>query len=207
MEHVKFHNSVKSPSLCLFDFKNTTPPLAVGKMKNPECEVRSCWSRSWWNMDGCHRGTFLRLQRITEKLATHTLSSWLAIAISVSLQLTVCIVCRIRSGGTSPTGPQSDLTATGTGFNPPQHVLQRQTKWLFTIIQVSHIPAREGLELRSKQHLSGRLEEFGGGPACPAKADREVGRCIARNEMKQRCLNSTLKRSLTLLTACQNSFL
>lgn len=117
-------------------------------------------------MDGCHRGTFLRVQGITERLATRTLSSWLSFAISVSLQLTGCIVCRIRSGGTSLIGPQRDLTATGTDLNPAQHVLYRPTKWVFTVIQVSHIPAVKGLELRSKQHLSGGLEEFGGWPAC-----------------------------------------
>lgn len=112
---------------------------------------------------------------------SRTLSSWLSFAISVSLQLTGCIVCRIRSGGTSPIGPRRDLTATGTDLNPAQHVLYRPTKWVFTIIQVSHIPAVKGLELHSKQHLSGGLEESGGWPACLAEADQDL--CSVLQEM------------------------
>lgn len=61
---------------------------------------------------------------------------------------------------------------------------------MFTIIQVSHIRAVEGLELHRKQHLSGGLEEFGGGAASLDKTDQElffffsfsVGRCIAGND-------------------------
>ena len=121
------------------------------------------WERMCLTVDGCHRGTFLRVQGITETLATRTLSSWLSSAISVSLQLTGRIVCRISSGGTSSTGLQRDLTATGTGPNPPVRVLWGHVKWKFTIIQVSHNPSEEGLELCRKQHLSGGLEEFGGG--------------------------------------------
>lgn len=51
---------------------------------------------------------------------------------------------------------------------------KRQTKWEFTIIQVSHIAAVEGLELPSKQHLSGGLEEFGEGPAAWLKPTRTL---------------------------------
>lgn len=141
---------------------NETPPPLSGRW--------GAWV-IWWSLDGRHGGTFLRVQRITETLATHTLSSWPASAISVSLQLTARIVCRISSGGTSPTGPQRDLTATGPDVNPAQHVLYRHTKWMFTIIQVSHIRAGERLELHSKEHLSGGAEECG---AWVAKADQEA---------------------------------
>lgn len=118
VEYVKFHNSVKSLSLCLFDSKTRQSALTVSEVENPrvEGEKLEC---IWWSMAGCHRGTFLRVLGITEKPATCTLSSFAI----VSLQLTVCIVCRIRSGETSPTGPLRDPTATGTGLNPAQHVL------------------------------------------------------------------------------------
>ena len=170
---MKFHSSVKSLSLCSSGSgENKSVALAVSEVKPPpppEWEVRS---RSILVKSGRppRRGTFLRVQRITETLATHTLSSWPASAISVSLQLTAHIVCRISSGGTSPTGPQRDLTATGPDANPAQHVLYRQTKWLLMIIQVSHIPAGERLELHSKEHLSGGAEECG---AWVAKTDQE----------------------------------
>lgn len=83
-------------------------------------------------------------------------------AISVSLQLTVCIVLRgagrggLRAGGTRPHWPpQRDVAATGP--NPAQHVLQRHSEWvLFTVIQVSHNPA--GGEPSRGQHSSGGLE-------------------------------------------------
>lgn len=75
-------------------------------------------------------------------------------AISASLQLTACIVGGIRSGGTIPIAPQGDLPTTGTGLNPPQHVLKRLRKWEFTLIQVSHIPTIKELEPHSYQHLN-----------------------------------------------------
>lgn len=48
--------------------------------------------------------TLFRAQGITGTWATCTLSSCLSFAVSIGLQLTGCIVCGIRSGGTRPAG-------------------------------------------------------------------------------------------------------
>lgn len=54
-----------------------------------------------------------------------------------------------------------------------------------SIIQVSRIAAVEGLELCSKQHLSGRLEEFGGRPACLAQADLDLFLSLLKDVLQE----------------------
>lgn len=94
-------------------------------------------------------------------------------AISVSLQLTVCIVLG-GSGpaGRVPIGPRRDTSRQlATGPNPAQHVLQRHREWvLLTVIQVSHNPAGGGLEARRGQRSSGGLEGSGRGISEPGQS-------------------------------------
>lgn len=96
--------------------------------------------------------------------ATHTLSSWLALCyISRSPINSLHCCAGLGAAGHVPLAHWESSQQLAPDLILAQHVLFGQTKWVFTIIQVSHIQAGGGLELCCKWHLSEGLGEFGGG--------------------------------------------